>query len=62
MEIVTQLARDLSYGQIAVSLGISRETVKAHARRVRRCLGVSSNEAAIYQLSDMIQSFLKGKE
>jgi DNA-binding CsgD family transcriptional regulator len=49
-EVLAHLSRSRSYGEIAVSLSIDVETVRTHARRVRRKLGVRTSRelAGVY--------------
>ncbi len=50
MEVARWLGRDASYQEIADTLQISPETVRAHAKSICRKLGVRSRHAAVHQL------------
>lgn len=47
IEVLAHLSRSRSYDEIAVSLSIDVETVRTHARRVRRKLGVRTSRELI---------------
>lgn len=46
-EVLAHLSRSRSYEEIAVSLSIDVETVRTHARRVRRKLGVQTSRELV---------------
>lgn len=49
-DVAAWLGEDATYSEIALRLGVSRETVRAHLRNIGRKLGVRTRHAAVARL------------